>query len=254
MQALAIATPALFIALTTIAGRSYILSFYQTLGIPLSEIDHSALDYALASPSVLSYVITITLAFAGLQWWMLKWPNTGNESWREVLLPGIVAIGAGILIGFILPHITPKLETPPTELRSASETLYLILIGGGFALLSHSVFAKQYVNEEPGSARKFLHGPITKLVVVLMIATLIYAGVTTLWDAPAKMGREDAEFILSNPTPAEMVISNHPQCATGCSIGVVMTSDLFVYVRSDVGITAYPLSRITGIDYHDDTD
>lgn len=254
MQALAIATPAFFIALTTMAGRSYVLSFYQTLGIPLSEIDYSALDYALASPSVLTYVIAITLSFAGFHWWTIKWPNTGNETWIEALLPGIGTIGLGILFAIILPHLPSSAITSLTILRGMGETLQFIFLVGGIALVTHSVFAKQLVNEEPESTRKFRHSPVPKVLILMGLATLVYSGVNLLWDTPARMGKEDASFVLANPASAEMVISNHPQCATGCSVGVVMTSNLFVYVRSDVGITAYPLSRITGIDYYGSTD
>ena len=112
--------------LSQLLGRIYLLTYYRNLGIPISEIRLSAIDYSVVSANVTVLAVGFAVVSAANLWWT----NSVNFTllsgkWQQFL--GLLLILAGVA----LVHVT---VSNPTQLLDHGSVSFGLL-GSGHSVI-----------------------------------------------------------------------------------------------------------------------
>jgi len=89
----------IFVALSTLLGRMYFLTYYEALGIPHSEIRLGAIDYSIVSPDVTVFGIGISLLFVFHLWTHNTPVIPSLNRWFDYSISQLSWVISGLLIG-----------------------------------------------------------------------------------------------------------------------------------------------------------
>ena len=155
-------------------------------------------------------------------------------------------MGLGFLIG-LLP-VETELGGINRSIRAVTSFAIIFFASG----ILGEQFARNQLDPKDGvfksAPQTNMRSGILRAITFFSVIACLMA-IHVLWNFPNRIGQEDAEVILENPPQAEVVIDGHPECRDGCTMGVVLVNDRFVYLRSDSGLQAYPLSDVKRLDY-----
>ena len=229
------------IAFTVFLGRIYVLTYYETLGVPVSENRLSAIDYAIVSPAVT--VIGIGISITVGSFFLLSGPVAGLQlpRWFKVVL-GLVLVVAGPLDLVLSPSANTD-----SVIHSLQYVLSLAMGLYGGAMLGSALSAKakrgdlgseQRQVEEKASAR-LLYG-VLAIALVVLYGTLAYS-------LSSSTAHDDATDVLHQSPQATV----HFNSGVTGSYRVIMIGEQFVYLlpeESEV-LQAFPLNSIEKVDY-----
>ena len=239
-----IIAPALYIATTTLLGRSYTLAYYRALGIPISEINLSAVDYALVSPNVTVASVWISAAYIIWQWTAKRFtakelPN--SEVFYLGLIFTLVGMTANPLVDFIP-------ITPTSILYGILDSCSIVLSLLGGSIMSQSVVRSTLVT--PEGRMRFPLTPVIRRVVVTVALLIVLALFTyILWGKATDWGEEDALHTMMNAPTAKVVLEDSQRCPAGCGVKVILTNDRYIYLMFPTHLEAIAADQVKRIEY-----
>lgn len=250
---------AVFVAISTLLGRIYSLTFYKVLGIPTSEIRLNVTDYAVVSPEVTIFGVGFSLTIAVILWYDGAEGLSIVPRWVRILLGSICCLGA-----ISLPVYAVIYSSRQPDLDSVWLTIQML---SSFALMSFggAFLRSGFARNTPKSDQEIA---LSKAIMPLMV--ILVMGLT-LWTASqfsSIMGEVDALRTWAKAPVARIELaSSSDQYALGygseecnsdslrCHFGVVLIGDKFVYLRpldteSPKGrLLAVPIGDIASITY-----
>lgn len=250
---------AVFVAISTLLGRIYSLTYFETLGIPVSEISLNVTDYAVVSPDVTIFGVGFSVITAILLW------SGGSEALKAFPRRARVLLGLVCCLGAILiPTYAVIYLSRQPDLDSVWLTIQMLL---AFALASFggSILSSAFSSDAP---RKNHEIALSKAFMPLLIILVLGIGVWTASEFSSIMGEVDARITAATAPQAsiELASSNEHdalpygqvECGSsslGCLFRVVLISDTFVYLRPldpespEDRLYAVPIGDIASINY-----
>ncbi len=234
---------AVFVAISILLGRIYYITYFRTLGVPLTELRPNAVDYAIVSPDV-------TLAGIGLaiMWALFLWSSGPFKPSRQMgEISSFFGIVLSLFLGSLLTQViyTPGVATDlalsyPGALGVLSVLGLFFFVYGG-TLIGASLRGK---NRSDGDGKQ---GNATfdfrRAFRPAVFAILAIVAVFLIIRSPSTIARIDANNTLMNSPQAKVEFkASHPvflppsyeEChsrSPGCSLRVVLVDSRFVYVR-----------------------
>ena len=250
---------AVFVAISTLLGRIYSLTYFETLGIPVSEIRLNVTDYAVVSPEVTIFGVGFSIIMAIFLWYGGPEALKVVPRWVRILL-GLVCCMAAIFI----PTYAVIYQSRQPDLDSVWLTIQMLL---GFALASFggaflsSGFASDAPRNDQGIA-------LTRAAMPLMVILVVGFGVWVASEFSSIMGEVDARIAVATAPQAsiELASANEHEAlrygsdncglnSSNCRFGVILIGDNFVYLRpldpisSEDRLYAVPIGDIASINY-----
>ncbi len=229
------------LGLIVFLGRLYSLEYFSELGIPVSEISLSAVDYAIASPTVSIIGVTTCLLMAlypivSDRLSSSELPGVflgivGTVLWVIGIMGTVVAsaIGYDLLGGLILGLTTPS-------------SVYAGLAIGA-ALAKSSV-------EGSGVTLGRWRDPVRILIAVGVVGVMVWALFRAASFATSVAQVEVQDLVDSAP---RATVHIERQDDSIHNIGVVFISDKFVYLQAanerNYKLIAVPIESVRRIDY-----
>lgn len=232
---------ALFVAISIFLGRVYYITYYETLGIPVSEMHPTPIDYTIVSPDVTILGIGITLLAVGLVWLGRSY---GARHWG--LSGSLVGALMFILGNFmdLIPFEQQSQLIGPGKLGLWELLQIALMMTGAFLFSSGFAFAMnkdQGNNAGKASKTSAFRIPVLMLAIILFAFLLVYLitssssnvaridATITLEESP-QVFIEFKKGILSSPIDNEVFACKDD--ANVCMFGLILVSGRFVYVQS----------------------
>ena len=243
----AIQSFALFVALSVVFGRMFVLSYHKALGVPVPDIQPNPLEYSIVSPDVA--ILSVGLALIVVFQYIWSPPNADAFDWNRFI------VGSAMLIMYILmasldfisrPAWDPSLSNPGMwGLWNLARLLMLIL---GIKTIVSSTPRQTYQRWAWGPSntetqtererRSFLG--IYPLVVILFIGVMFLNACIFVWGTGereadrrlqnAPLARVEADLTPANLTTFGYDFGQHvDQQSTGV-FKVVSIDEKFVYL------------------------
>ena len=246
--AIVIQSFAIAVAFSILLGRIYLLTYYRNLGIPISEIRLSAIDYSVVSANVTVLAVGFAVVSAANLWWSNSVTFTLlSGKWQQIL--GTLLTIAGVA----LVHVSVSNPTQQLDHGSVSfgllVTIALALLSFGGSLLGSGATSDT-------RARGAIAETISKVARPgLSFLLIIY----TVWIGSlfaTKVGELNAENTLQGATHARVELSP-PSATDERDFKVILVSDKFVYLRpvdtestrKEVPLHAIPTGNVVSITY-----
>ncbi len=250
---------AVFVAISTLLGRIYSLTHFETLGIPVSEIPLNVTDYAVVSPEVTIFGVGYSIILAIFFWFV------ANETLRHVPRWARILIGIGLLLGAVLiPMYAVIRESRQPELDSVWLTIQMLL-SVALASFGGAILGSVFASDAPTSFREIA---LSKVVMPLLIIVAVGFGVWVASEFSSIMGELDARITVATAPQASIELASsrehealpygQAECGAnsrGCRFGVILIGDTFVYLRplepesSEDRLYAVPIGDIARINY-----
>ena len=249
---------AVFVAISTLLGRIYSLTYFRALGIPTSEIRLSVTDYSVVSPEVTIFGVGFSIIVAILLW------SDGMEALTIVPRRARFLAGSICLFGAIAIPAYVVLSSRQPDLDSVWLTILMLLVfalgsfGGGF--LSSGFFP-----DAQGTDQEIV---LRKAIMPLLVIIVVGFGIWIASEFSSIMGKVDAEITwetapqarieLASSGPHESLRYDPDECdsdSARCRFRVVLIGDKFVYLRpldpelSEERLYAVPIEDIATINY-----
>ena len=229
------------VGLIVFLGRLYSLEYFGELGIPVSEISLSAVDYAIASPTISIIGVTTCLLIAP---YPIVSSRISSSELPDVFLY-IVGIGLGC-IGFIAPE--------------AAFAISHDLLGGLLLGLTTPAFVYAGMTFGAISGRELVEGrrttlgrwrdPLRILFVVCVVGIIVWSLFRAASFTTSVAQVEVRDLVNSAPKATVHLESQDDSIQ---KVGVVFISDRFVYLQTanDKGykLIAVPIDSVRRIDY-----
>ena len=237
---------AIFAAFLTLLGRIYFLSYYEALGIPISDVRINAIEYSIISPDVSVFAVGISVSIS-IHFWLRSWLNIFIASIQYRFIWGIICILAGWLVLSVA-----ILYRQFFEFSFMAEGLNGLVVTFGFVL---SFFGGYMMGREPrtpiereqadisNGKSRYKHEVQRVLVFVLISAMLIiyivlysmfYSSSSGAWDASNKIIASPKVEVEFNSSKAERIyqdaLNNCNDNNGNCHIRLIHISDKFVYL------------------------
>ena len=229
IQSLAIA-----VAFTVLLGRVYVLSYYENLGIPVSEAKLSAIDYSIFSPA-------IAILGVGLAVLLGTFPLVARQLTKEVVARkvklrvgfGLAALGVIVLLASIA---FSQYATPYPVLRGIWIVVSQALGVYGFAMIgsaSHSEPTRASTDNTSATdklmrlseKRTILRWALVGLGIMLVVSMVSFAVISS-----SNLGRVDAATTLKAAPQARVEFVSGGTFDMPQYLKVVMISDRFIYL------------------------
>ena len=231
----------IFVALSIVLGRIYFLTYYKTLGIPVSEISLSTIDYSVISPDVTVFGIGLS-AFIGFSLWARRLLLlSATFQWRMILW-AVAFVVAGFLVGLlddvllrvpsqnlVVPGMTGLLKLLLVAFSATAGILLVIGIGRG---------------KDTSSSGYSTPNVIVVYLVIIMTGFLVILQVLTISSQLARIdatlalqSAPEATVELRSPTSTYLTHTGNGQasdCSENldiCSFRVILIADRFVYLQ-----------------------
>ena len=249
-------TFAIFVAVSTLLGRIHSLAYYEALGIPVSEIRLSVIDYSVVSPESTTFGVGFSIIMAVYFWY--DWQQALKTiSPRQRILIGITFSTIGICIGWYTLVMQPDVNLVYLIIL----LLMSIALGGfgTFMLVSGLTIAFLKNNEQSESSKAMM-----PLIVILFMGCSVGLGS----QFSSTIGRADAlsTWVTAPAASIELAPSSvhdplrygSEECSSdslGNCYRVILISDKFVYLRPidtetpGERLYALPIGDIAGITY-----
>ncbi len=229
------------IAFTIFLGRIYVLTYHETLGVPVFETRLSAIDYAIVSPGVT--VIGIGLSIALVSYFLLSGPLT------RLQLPRWQKCGLGCLLmvaGPVVVSVTP-IVTTDSVMRSLWIVLSMAMSLYGGAMLGLAMRAKSKPEDSRPEQKQVEEKASRRFLVSVITVGLVVLWGTYAYNFSSSTAHDEAADALHQSPQATV------QFASGDSgsFRVIMIGEQFVYLlpEENEGLQAFPHDRIAQIDY-----
>ena len=246
MNTVFIVAPALYIATTTLLGRSYTLAYYQALGIPTSEITLSAVDYALVSPSVT--VASVWISATLIVWhWTDKRFTSKELSNSDMFSLGLTLGAVGILSRLIVDSIP---ITPTSIIYGIVDSCPTVLSMLGGSIISLSMARSTMLTVE-GNTLARISRVVRRLILTLGFLAILALFTYLLWAKATDWGTEAAVHTLMNAPTAKVVLEDSQRCPAGCGVRVVLTNDRYIYVLFPTHLEAIAADQVKRIEYRE---
>ena len=249
-------TFAIFVAVSTLLGRIHTLAYYEALGIPVSEIRLSVIDYSVVSPESTTFGVGFSIIIAVYFWY--DWQQALKTISLLQRIPiGILFLIIGIIFGWFI------LVKPPDAnlvyliilllMSMALGSFGTIMLVSGLAI----AFLKNDEQSEPSKA-------MMPLIVILVMGCSVGLGA----QFSSTIGRVEALNTLMTAPVASIEIApssvhdplryGSEECSSeslGNCYRVILVSDKFVYLRPletetpGERLYALPVEHIAGINY-----
>ena len=250
---------AVFVAISTLLGRIYSLTYFETLGIPASEIRLSVTDYSVVSPEVTIFGVGFSLIVAIFFW------SEGVEAlrnvprWVRILLGSICCFGA-----ILLPIYAVIYSSRQPDLDSVWLTIQMLL-ALALAWFGGAMLSTGFAPNTPRSDQEIaLAKAIMPLMVILFMGFAVWTasqfssiiGEVDAWSSWAKA--PEARIELASSGDHHALRYGPDECGSDslrCRFGVVLIGDKFVYLRPlgtespEERLYAVPIGDIASITY-----
>ncbi len=239
----------LFVALSALLGRIYFLAYYQTLGIPTSEIRLNVMDYSLISPDTTILGIGISGMVAYMVWW--REPLSLYGIWGKKKAFIVIGLFVGslviVVLGALAVSIFPYLVN--IGVIGVVMLLCMVLLSAGSALIHSAV--RPWVRENlsrfgtsAGSlddSQNTLHN--LSVLLFVMASFAILAMVLMATTTSAQIGRINAMLALQSSPEATIILdsleergelpseSTLCQDLEQCQVQIVHVTDRFFYLQ-----------------------
>ena len=229
-----------FVGLSIILGRTYFITYFDTLGIPTTEVSHNVTDYSIISPVIpLISVLVIFLpaiAFLGIEPMQNK-----SGSFPNVIVGILIAASGGLAVLFFPLTLweTGWIRHLPGILSVVGITF--IPLGGALVLSGMSV---QTTDDQSGWNAALSLGPQGTKTAFTVLITALLVLVAGFSFAQSTAERHARETITEAPRAhvdlkpsAGAWTSDFQGCSSEageCVYRVVLIGDHFVYLV-DVG-------------------
>ena len=216
------------------------MTYFETLGIPASEIRLSVTDYVVASPEVTIFGVGFSITIAVLLWpGVLEGLSLIGRPLR-ILLGSVFLIGAFCIPTFALIYASRQTD-PDSVLLTAQMLFSFVFISFGGMIIGSVVSADPPKNEQEFVSRKqefALRKVISPLlVIVVMIVTVLvtskYSSIIGEVDAMDAWATAPQAYVEWAVADTHDIGSN--ECDSDslpCRFGVVLISDRYVYLRA----------------------
>lgn len=250
---------AVFVAISTLLGRIYSLTHFESLGIPVSEISLSVTDYAVVSPEVTIFGVGYSIVLAFFFWFV------ANETLRHVPRLARIILGIVLLLGAVfIPMYAVIHESRQPDLDSVWLTI-LMLLSVALASFVGAILGSVFASDAPTSFREIA---LSKAVMPLVIILVVGFGVRVASEFSSIMGELDARITVATAPQASIELASssehealtygQDECGSkslGCRFRVILIGDTFVYLRpldselSEGRLYAVPIGDIARINY-----
>ena len=234
------------IAFTVFLGRVYVLAYYETLGVPVSESQFSTIDYAIVSPSVAVVGIGLSLVLGSIFLLVGRLVSLQFPKWYKFGLPLFF-----IVVGLVSLIVLPIFSTD-SVIRSLGIVLSTAMtsyggVFGGLMLGSAKTAKSKRGDLEPKQMLERM-GILKLFMGVLAVAIIVMHGIYA-YRFSVSIARDEATNALEQSPQATV------QFISGRSgnFRVVMVGEHFVYLlpKESEELQAFPLNRIEQFDYTD---
>lgn len=226
---------AVFVALSTLLGRIYSQRYFETLGIPSSEIRLNVTDYAVVSPEVTVFGVGVATILAAL---LLSATSSALDA---VPRWGVFSLGSGLFVlGVILAAYTIGSSSLQPGFNSVTFLIEMLL---SLALMTFgaAVLGSLLASFAPETA---LNSPVWKAVLPLIVLLYIGYSIGASSRFASDVGAVEAYNTLAAAPQAEVQLasssSDHAvqfdsnECngdSLRCRFRVILIGDKFVYLR-----------------------
>jgi len=246
---------AVFVAISVLLGRIYLLSYFEGLGIPHSEIRLSVTDYSVASPVVTVFGVGFSLILAILVW------SDGLGEIEVLSRLARILLGSALWIAAILTPflLLPILQPDINSVWLAILMLFAFALGSfGGAAIGSGIFGDGRPSHQHPALRKAFMP-----VLVTMVAIL---GIVIAAEFAELMGKLESDATWANAPQARIALNTNSDTvlhigpdgcgpdSLRCHFRVIEIGDKFVYLRpiSDPDqerLFAVPIGDIASINY-----
>ena len=231
-----------FVGLSILLGRMYFLNYFETLGIPTSEVSHNITDYSVIAPFVtltgLLVVSVPTIIFLGFPPFQNEFRNSSRTIWGfiSVLAGGLFIVLAALILreGGIIANVQLSLYLSFLALVFASLGGALVLSGEPRLTTSSSESAEGWT------------GALSLGIPILKTGAIIIAALSYVFVATILLVRihavDDAQRLLMSAPRAIVELADSEQsnswdegeCSSEekCVYRVILIGDHFVYLGS----------------------
>lgn len=250
---------AVFVAISTLLGRIYSLTFYETLGIPKSEINLKVLDYSVVSPEVTIFGVGFSLIMAAFLW--SDWQQALDRYSRRCrVLVGLLLIILGICLqvfAIILLSRQAKIDLMYFTVVTLITVIFLL---SGLIACGSGVSPGARENDQDNALRKAIVPLIVIVIVIFAVwSTSMYS--STIGEVDARITQAtapQARVVLVSSSSDDFLRNVSGECVADsidCYFRVILTSDRFVYLQpldpdsSEKRLYAIPITDIASIEY-----
>lgn len=229
------------VGLMVFLGRLYSLEYFSELGIPVSEISLSAVDYAIASPTISIIGVTTCLLMA-------LYP-IASDKLSSSELPSAFLVIVGAVLAFI------GLMAPVAAFAISHDLLGGLLLGiatpaSVYAGVAFGTLSPKDLVKGRGISLGRWRDPVRILIAVSVIGIMVWALFRAASFTTSVAQVEVRDLVNSAP---KATVHIKPQDDSIQKVGVVFISDKFVYLQTanDKGykLIAVPIDSVRRIDY-----
>ena len=250
---------AVFVAISTLLGRIYSLTYFETLGIPASEIRLSVTEYSVVSPEVTIFGVGFSIVIAIFLWSDGVGALEIFPRWARFL------IGSGCcLVAVFIPIYAVIYSSMQPDLDSVWLTIQMLLalalVSFGGAIIGSGV--------SPDAQRSDQEIALGRAVMPLMVILVVGFAIWTASEFSSIMGEVNARITWAKAPQARIELASSDahetlrygpdECDTDslrCHFRVILIGDKFVYLRPvnagspEERLYALPIGDIAGITY-----
>lgn len=243
---------AILVGVSILLGRIYSLTFYEVLGIPISEAHLDAIDYSIVSPDVTILGIGIAILLVASYW--LKDFFTLSEDWDRAR----VVVGAGFFVSsIILAVVSPQLQV--FSYAGVSGVITLLAVGLGVVtgptLVSGLPLADKTASIDSDCSKKSPTDPsrmsrkreLMRLLLLVVAAVVVVYTTIVAITSTVGIAERDARNALLHAPLADVRFSSSQ--ADDGSFGVVLIGDELTYLASEGRLYAFPTRDVSSIAY-----
>ena len=234
IQSLAIA-----VAFTVFLGRIYLLNYYEALRIPVSEVQLSIIDYAIASPAIAIFGVGLfIIAIAAPLWHKTKTFQDLNLTFR------LVWGGFFVVLGVVLMYILAEYLVLDLVFRVIYFVIVLALFMFGGSLLGSSMGAVFPEDDTENSVESWV---VERILIVVHVVVMAVFGIYFAFS----LADSDASVTLRTAPQAKVEVASGNMSDLQ-DFRVILINDRFIYLQSndeDQGLQAVPISGVDRIVY-----
>ena len=262
----------IFLGLSVLLGRIYFLKYFDTLGIPLSDVSVHILDYAVMSPDVTILGVGLAVVWPAILLTMR--PNNQQQPKWGRLIMGLVLASIGI--GFsLLPRLTGSEAEIGFGEFGLRRLLSLVFSLAGGAFVGAGIADSGLLALPTESSDRIGTRTTIRMYRPFMFILLLVFGVSMTASLSAEIAELDAERTLLEAPMTNIALNSAGKSRTNWSyfgdfdrtpnlrrLALVHVGDTFVYFRHDgtsngtsnssgTKLLAVSLEDIRFIDYMD---
>ena len=251
---------AIFVAISTLLGRIYYLSYFDSLGIQSTEFRAELTEYSIISPEVT--ILGIGYSTIVAVYFLFPWHSASIPCpwWAKLLLGAILALlGATPLIDpLIASALQPDLNIMLVAMLFLSK-IALMLFGS-------AIFIAGLSFDRPQDERVMA---LRRIIMPLFVVMYIGVSIWLMAEFSSTIGRADAQTTLMKAPIAQIEVATSngndgsksnlgelPDDAQNSYFKVVIVGERFAYLlpttecqSTDEGLYSIPLENIVKIDY-----